>query len=494
MRVEAQVETIVNTEPATGEPQPPLTVDSPEAVGAAVAAARRAQPAWAALSFERRRDVLLRFKDELLRSVDEVSDVLVREVGKPRFEAFTTEILTVADLTRFYAQRARKLLADERLPLHLFPHKKSWLRWSPRGVVGVISPWNFPFSIPVGDVVMSLAAGNAVVLKPSELTPRVALKARELFTRAGLPEDLFRVVVGKGPTGAALIDAGVDQVVFTGSVATGRKIAEACGRRLIPCILELGGKDPAIVLDDADLERAARQVVWGAFANSGQVCASVERVYVERSVADRFTERVVELTRSLKQGDPSKESVDVGAMVSPVQLDLVKRHVDEAVAQGARALTGGSPAPGPGRFFPPTVLVEVTQRMTVMREETFGPVLPILAVADTEEAVRLANDSAYGLTAYVFGSRRRAEAVADRLVAGSVIVNDVLFHHGLPESPWGGVKDSGLGRVHGLHGLKDLSMMRHFNTERVALPKPWQYPYGDVWLKRLRRAFAFLLR
>ena len=276
------LEVIQNTAPATGQPQPAVPVDPPEAVADAVRAARAAQPAWAALTFTERRDVLLRFKDELLKAVDEVSDLLIEENGKPRFEALTTEILTVADLTRFYAKRARRLLRDERLPLHLFPHKKSLLRYSPRGVIGVIAPWNFPFSIPVGDVVMSLAAGNAVVLKPSEFTPRIALKARELFDRAGLPKDLFRVVVGRGPTGAALIQAGVDMVVFTGSVPTGKKIAVACAERLIPCILELGGKDPAIVLDDADLDRAAKAIVWGAFANSGQVCASVERVYDDR--------------------------------------------------------------------------------------------------------------------------------------------------------------------------------------------------------------------
>ena len=487
-------EVIQNTVPATGAPQPSVPVDPPEAVTEAVRAARAAQPAWAALSFAERRDVLLRFKDELLKALDEVSDLLVEENGKPRFEALTTEILTVADLTKFYARRARRLLRDESLPLHLWPHKKSLLRYSPRGVIGVISPWNFPFSIPVGDVVMSLAAGNAVVLKPSEFTPRIALKARDLFDRAGLPKDLFRVVNGRGSTGAALIQAGVDMVVFTGSVPTGKKIAVACAEKLIPCILELGGKDPAIVLDDADLDRAARAIVWGAFANSGQVCASVERVYVDRKVASGFTEKVVALAKTLKQGDPTKGAVDVGAMVTPAQIDIVKRHVDDAVASGAKVLVGGAPLPGPGRYFQPTVLANVDASMSVMRDETFGPILPIQEVSGEDEAVQLSNDSRYGLTAYVFGGGARARRVADRLMAGSVLVNDVLFHHGAPETPWGGLKESGLGRVHGLHGLKDLSVMRHLDFERVHIPKPWYYPYTEKVYGWLRKAFALVLR
>ncbi|MHB8420340.1 MAG: aldehyde dehydrogenase family protein [Myxococcales bacterium] len=491
--IAAAPEVIQNSAPATGALQPPVPVDSTEAVVEAVRAARAAQPAWAARSFPQRREVLLRFKDELLKAVDEVSDLLIEENGKSRFEALTTEILTVADLTKFYARKASRLLRDQRLPLHLFPHKKSLLRYSPRGVIGVISPWNFPFSIPVGDVVMSLAAGNAVVLKPSEFTPRIALLARRLFDRAGLPADLFRVVNGRGPTGASLIQAGVDMVVFTGSVPTGKKIAVACAERLIPCILELGGKDPAIVLDDADLDRAAKAVVWGAFANSGQVCASVERVYVDRKVAAAFTQRVVELAQSLKQGDPTRGMVDVGAMVTPRQLEIVKRHVDEAVAAGAKVLTGGAPLPGPGRYFQPTVLSGVTPQMAVMRDETFGPVLPIQEVSGEDEAVGLANDSRYGLTAYVFGGGARARRVADRLMAGSVLVNDVLFHHGAPETPWGGIKDSGLGRVHGLHGLQDLSLMRHLDFERIPLPKPWYYPYTDRMYGLLRKVFRWVL-
>jgi acyl-CoA reductase-like NAD-dependent aldehyde dehydrogenase len=491
MQLPEPIDTIVNTEPATGRPFPPLPIASASEVRHAVDAARRAQPAWAALGYRRRRDALLAFQKELVKAKEEVADVLTREAGKPRFEAFSTEIFTVADLTNFYARRAEALLRDDPIPLHLFVNKKSVLRYSPRGVIGVISPWNFPFSIPIGDVVMALAAGNAVVLKPSEFTPLIALKARELFDRAGLPADLFRVVVGRGATGAALIES-ADMIVFTGSVPTGRKIARACGERLIPCVLELGGKDPAIVLKDADLDRAARTIVWGAFVNSGQVCASVERVYVQHEVAAKFQEKVVAFTKTLRQGDPTTGMVDLGAMVTQPQLEKVTAQVEQARAAGATVLTGGAPLPGPGRYYPPTVLTGVRPEMELMKEETFGPVLPLTVVGSEEEAVRLANDSPFGLSAYVFGRKSHAERVADQLMAGTVMVNEVVYTHGMPETPWGGIKTSGLGHVHGLQGLKDLSIQRHLHSERVRLPAFWLFPYTDTWMRRIKAVLDWL--
>jgi succinate-semialdehyde dehydrogenase/glutarate-semialdehyde dehydrogenase len=484
-------ELILNTEPATGKSFPPLPVASARDVREAVSAARQAQPAWAALGFRKREQILLRFQKELVKAQDEVADVLVRETGKPRYEAFTTEIFTVADLTGFYARRAETLLADEPIPLHLFVHKKSLLRYSPRGVIGVISPWNFPFSIPVGDVVMALAAGNAVVLKPSEFTPLIALKARELFDRAGLPGDVFRVVVGKGATGTSLVET-ADMVVFTGSVPTGRKIARACGERLIPCILELGGKDAAVVLSDADLDRAARTISWGAFANSGQICASVERVYVQRDVAPAFQEKVVGLAKSLRQGDPANGMVDLGAMVTEAQLQKVTAQVEQAKTAGAKVLTGGAPLEGPGRYYPPTIVTDVRPDMDLMREETFGPILPITVVENDAEAVKMANDSPYGLSAYVFGRKAHAERVADQLMAGTVMVNEVVYTHGMPETPWGGVKTSGLGHVHGLRGLKDLSIQRHIHSETLRLPAFWLFPYTDAWLRRIKGILNWL--
>lgn len=476
---------IRNTEPATGRPLPPLPVTPDAEVRAIVARARAAQVRWAALSWKERERKLLAFRSLLVDRTEEMVELLIRESGKARFEALTHEIFPIADLTHFFARRAKKILQDESIGLHLFgPLKRSWLRYEPRGVIGVISPWNFPFSIPMGDVIMALAARNAVVVKPSEWTPRILLRAKELVEAAGIDPDLFGVVLGGGPTGAALVDSGIDMMIFTGSVATGRKVGAACGERLIPFVAELGGKDPALVLADAKVEDAARQVVWGAFANSGQICASVERVLVHESIYEPFVAKVVELTSALRQGDPAAaglDHVDVGAMVVPNQLHVVRSHVEEAIAKGAKVLAGGhAHGDGGARFFAPTVLVDVTPDMKIWRDETFGPCLPIRPFRDEDEAIREANDSPYGLSAYVFSrSAGHAEKVALQLQAGTVMINDVLYTHALPETPWGGVKSSGIGRVHGLQGLKDLCEVRHVNQPRVSMLPLWMYPYRE---------------
>ncbi|HUB09167.1 MAG TPA: aldehyde dehydrogenase family protein [Myxococcales bacterium] len=491
-RARAPDAVIRNTEPATGAPLPEIEVMPAQEVRGVVARAREAQKGWAALGFGERRRRLSAFKNLLMDRADEVGAVVHRENGKPLFEAITHDVVPVAMLTSYYARKAKSILRDRRIAAPLFPHKRSYVRYEPRGVIGVIAPWNFPFSLPVGEVVTALAAGNAVVVKPSEFTPLVMLEGKKLLVEAGIPEDLVGVVPGFGPTGAALIESGVDMVVFIGSGATGRKIAAACGERLIPCVLELGGKDPAIVCADADLEKAARTVVFGAFANSGQVCASVERVYVDRRIAEPFTARVVELAKGLRQGDGD---VDVGAMTTPAQLGIVRRQVDEAVAQGAKVLTGGHAVEGKGRFFEPTVLTDVNAGMAVMREETFGPVLPIVAYDSEDDAVRLANDTTYGLNAYVFSKDRgRAERLANRIEAGTVMVNDVLYTHGVPEWPWGGVKSSGIGRTHGAEALREMCRMRHVNVERVAVTPPWLYPYRDSVRRSLVKAVRTVMR
>lgn len=489
---------IRNIEPATGRPLPPLRVTPPEEVRAVVERARAAQARWAALGWKERERRLLAFRSLLVHCLEDLVQVLMQESGKPRFEALSHEIFPVVDLTAFFARRAKRILRDERIGLHLLgPLKKSRIRYLPRGVIGVIGPWNYPFSIPIGDAVMALAAGNAVVVKPSEWTPRILLEAQALFREAGIDPDLVGVVLGGGETGAALVEAGVDMVIFTGSVATGRRVGAACGARLIPFVAELGGKDPAIVLPDAKVANVARQIVWGGFANCGQICASVERVLVHESIAAPFVDEVVRLTRTLRQGDPvaaGAAHVDLGAMVVPRQVEIVRRHVEDAVARGARVLTGGRAfGEGGARFFEPTVLVDVTPDMLVWREETFGPVLPIRTFRDEEQAIREANDSPYGLSAYVFGrDRRRAERVAERLEAGTVVVNDLLYTHALPETPWGGMKHSGLGRVHGLQGLKDLCEIQHVNTPRVDVLPLWLYPYREKTFSLFRAALRAL--
>lgn len=483
---------IRNTEPATGRLLPPLRITPPDEVRATVERARAAQPRWAALDWSERRRILLRFRDILMDRAEELFAVLAQESGKPRFEALSHEVFPVAHYANFFGRRARRMLADERIAMQLIgPVKRSYLRHDPRGVIGVLPPWNYPMSIGMMDVIMSLAARNAVVVKPSEWTPRVMLKCREILVDAGLDPDLFGVVIGGPATGAALIDSGVDMVIFTGSTPSGRRVAAACGERLIPCTVELGGKDPALVLPDADLDAAARLVTWGGFANSGQVCASVERVLVHESVHDRFVEKLLQQTRALRQGDPSAQTeVDLGPMVVPAQQELVRRHVEEAVQKGARVLHGGRAHGEHGaRFFEPTVLVDVTPDMAIWRDETFGPCLPVRKFRDVDQAVAEANDSPYGLSAYVFTrDLGLAERVANRLHAGTVMVNDVLYTHAIPETPWGGVKSSGLGRVHGLQGLKDLCEPRHVNLPRRITVMPlWLFPYRE---KRFRQFFA----
>lgn len=484
--------------PATGELLGEAPDTSAAEVRAAVARARVAQAEWGARPVRERVRRIDPFRAAVARRAGEIADALVRECGKPRAEAIF-EPAIVADFASYFGKRAEEILAPRPIPLHLMLHRKSYVHYAPRGVIGIISPWNFPFFIPMADAVMAWLAGNAVVLKPSEVTPLCALLGKRVFDEAGLPPDLFQVVTGRGAAGAALIDAGIDMCVFTGSVATGREVAAACGERLVHCVLELGGKAPAIVCADADLERTARALVWGGFANSGQICASVERVYAVAPVYERLCERVAELTRELRQGDPARGVVDVGSMTWARQIEIVEDRVREAIEAGARALAGGKRRAGldAGLFWEPTVLADCTQDMDVMRKETFGPVLPLMRVADEEEALRLANDSHLGLIAYVFSrDRHKALRIAERVEAGTVMVNDVVMAAGAPELPWGGVKQSGIGRVHSEEGLRDLCHARHVNVDRIRpfARDPWWYPYSETVSRRILGAARWLFR
>jgi succinate-semialdehyde dehydrogenase/glutarate-semialdehyde dehydrogenase len=368
-------------------------------------------------------------------------------------------------------------------------HRVSETRYVPRGVVGVISPWNFPLIIPMGSVVEALVAGNACVVKPSEVTPLVMLEAKKIYDATGLPEDLFAVVVGYAKTGQALLDAGIDHCVFTGAVSTGRRVAAACGERLIPCTMELGGKAPLVACEDCDVERTARAIVFGGFANSGQACISVERVYANERVYEPLLERVRTLVGELRQGDPAKDYVDVGAIIFPKQIDVARALVQDAVQKGARLVCGGRSVPGAGQFFEPTVLAGCDHSMSVMREEIFGPVVPFMRVASDDEALRLANDSHLGLNAYVFTeSKARAKKLADGIEAGSVVVNDVLSNYAIAEAPFGGIKQSGFGRVHGVEGLREMCVRKSVTWDRFKGPVPphW-YPYTAKsfhWLQR----------
>jgi acyl-CoA reductase-like NAD-dependent aldehyde dehydrogenase len=451
--------------PASGELLAELPVTGEEEIGRVVARARKAQAAWAVLPVEERAQRLLRLRDALAEHADDLVEIVSRECGKPRHEALLHEVTTLLDLLGWACKHAPQALAPEHVKLHLLRHRAGEVQYVPRGVVGVISPWNFPLIIPMGSVVEALLTGNACVVKPSEVTPLVMLEAKKIYDSTGLPEDLFAVVVGYGPAGQALVEAGIDYCVFTGAVDTGKKVAAACGARLVPCTMELGGKAPLLACDDCDLERTARAVVFGGFANSGQVCISVERVYATDRVYEPLLDRVRTLVGELRQGDPARDFVDVGAIILPKQIDVARRHVEDALRKGARLVCGGRTRPGPGQFFEPTVLADCDHSMSVMREEIFGPVVPFMRVRDEEEAIRLANESHLGLNAYVFSKdRARARRIAERIEAGSVVINDVLSNYAAVEAPFGGIKQSGFGREGGVEGIRE-----YLETKYIAI-------------------------
>ena len=477
--------------PVTGSPIGEIKVAPVAEVRAAVARARAAQPAWGALSFDQRAAYMRKALKILLRRQEEFMDVITRETGRSRVETIMMEMFAACDSLAYYAKHAKRILGDRKVPLHLLKTKKMLVTYKPLGVVGIITPWNGPFILSLNPTVQALVAGNAVVVKPSEVTPFSGRLVGELFREAGLPSDVLTILEGDGETGAALVDGGVDKISFTGSVRTGRKVGEACGRNLIPCTLELGGKDPMVVCADADMERAVNGAVFGAFMNTGQYCCSTERVYVVDSIADEFTRRVLEKVQSLKQG--TKGDFDLGPMIWPKQLEVIDAHVADAVKRGAKVLTGGRRSPDLGNmFYEATVLTEVTHEMLVMKEETFGPILPILRVRDEEEAIRMANDSVYGLCANVWTKDEvRAIALAKRIDAGSICVNDCAVTYGAAEAPFGGRKASGVGQVNGEAGLRGYCyatpiIIERFNPKEERIWYPYTADKGKLLQKIMK--------
>ena len=495
---ETRAAEITSINPATLEELARFPIATAAEVQQAVARARAAQPAWAALACRNRARYILKVQRALYDRKEEILRIISDETGKPEFEALATEVFMVSDLMSHFATKAEKILRDERFTLAVFRNKRSLLTYEPLGVVGVISPWNFPFSIPVGEIVMALMAGNTVVLKPSEYTPLVGDAIKRLFASAGFPDGVLEVVQGDGSTGAALVDAAVDKLFFTGSVRTGKKIAESAAKRLLPVVLELGGKDPMIVCEDAPFERTVKGAVWGAFMNCGQVCASVERLYVLEPVAEKFIAAVVAEVKKLRLGPPSPDcATDIGPLTNEKQLSIVTEQVADAVARGARVLAGGRRRDDlGGYFFEPTVLVDVDSSMRVMTEETFGPVLPIKVVKDEEEALREANNTRYGLLASVWtADNERGRRLARKIEAGWVIINDAINTHGAAQTPWFGVKDSGMGVTHGSAGLFEFVGMKHVNWDLLPLKSNWWwFPYTPVWEQRFKKLMKVLYR
>jgi acyl-CoA reductase-like NAD-dependent aldehyde dehydrogenase len=482
--------------PATGQIVANVDVVGPERVPELVARARAAQPGWEALGFEGRGQVLRRCQKWVIDNSDRIVETIVSETGKAWEDAQIAEVGYAASAFGFWSKNAEKYLGDERVKTAspFVKGRKLILRHVPVGVVGVIGPWNYPLTNSFGDCIPALAAGNAVILKPSEVTPLTALLMGECVRECGMPDGVYQVAPGFGETGGALVDA-VDFLMFTGSTATGKKVMERAAQTLTPVALELGGKDPMLVCADADLERAANAAVHYSMQNAGQTCISTERVYVEAQVYDEFVSLVTKKVGELRQGAPrGPGSVDLGAVIHPPQSDIVEAHVRDAVDKGARVVSGGHRSDEGGHFYEPTLLVDVDHSMTAMREETFGPTLPIMKVADADEGVRLSNDSPYGLQASVWTKDvAKGERLARRIEAGAVTVNDAQINYVALELPMGGWKSSGLGSRHGADGIRKYTKKQAIVVTRLAPKRDLHMlPYSAKRTKLIGRALKLV--
>ena len=507
----SQAEELRSVDPATLEEVGSVPVSPPEAVAEAVTEARLAGERWAQSTFAERRALLGALAQEVLARADHLAATVTAESGKPLVESYTAELFVALDNIVWAAENAERVLRPERLrfPQPHLRHKRGWLLYEPLGAIAVISPWNFPLGIPLTQAAFAIAAGNAVVLKPSELTPLTGGWVERLFREAGAPHGLVRVVQGRAETGEALVRApGIAKVVFTGSGEIGRLVASAAGERLRPVTLELGGKDPMLVFEDADLDRAVAGALWGSFSNCGQVCSAVERIYVAQPLHEAFVEELTRRARVLKLGRGFELDIELGPLIREERRAHVEGLVSDAVSRGAELRTGGQRADVdlPGWFYEPTVLTGVEREARIEREEIFGPVVTIAPFRDEAEAVRLANGSSFGLGASVWTQDlERAQRIGRRLEAGSIWTNDVQYSFGTGQAAWGGVKSSGFGRTHSKHGLYELSRVKYADLDRGRVSVPWWYPYdrsavdgfagvlellyGDGWARKAGKAW-----
>lgn len=477
------IDTLPSINPATGQVLAHIEKTPPEMVARTVALARAAQREWAKVAVRERCKRLSKLCEVIMTCRNELADAIVNESGKPRVEALFADLFVALDSAEYWSKHAVDALGTENVPHHSIAAKakSGRLVYEPLGVIGIISSWNYPLAIPISQIIPAVVAGNAVVCKTSDFTPQCGALIERVFRDAGFPQDLVAVVQGGGEVGQALIEASPDKVMFTGSVATGRRVAEACATKLIPSVLELGGKDAMIVLADADLQVASSAAVWGSYTNCGQVCLSVERLFVDQAIADRFAALCVEKTKKLRLGAGSDPSTDVGPLIRPQHVQRMLDLIEDAVARGARVLCGGNTRPDLGpNYFEPTVINGVDSSMRLFQEETFGPILATQTVKDAEEAIHRANDSPFALAASVWTKDgKKGREIAQRLRAGAVMVNDAISYFGIAEAPHGGCGASGWGRTHGRAGMMEMVRTKYVDVD--GLPhreKPWWYRYG----------------
>ena len=494
----ASQEKIQVENPSTLEQLGEVFLASSEDCGRAVEAAKQAFPLWRAISAEEKRKIFLKAKAILVSRTSEIARLITMEKGTPVFESLAVEVFTIIENLDYYGRHQKRPRMPRKFKAYtpFFAHKKNRYLFQPLGPSLVISPWNFPFMIPFMDVISDIIVGNTVVLRPSTSTPFTGLAIGEVMAEAGLPAGVLNIVPCRVPLAEEMIvNPKIQSISFTGSVAVGKRIMELASRNLTNVVLELGGKDPTIVLADADVELAARGAVWAAFMNTGQSCASVERVYVSEEIVDRFVGRALEITRSLRVGNPLEAGVDLGPMENLSQLKVVEEHVQDAVDKGAKVLWGGRRFDNlPGYFFQPTVLTKVDHTMKIMTEETFGPVLPIMTFRNIEEAIGLANDSNYGLTASVWTRDKKMGAwMAERLETGGVTINDHMITFNEPTAIWGGIKQTGMGRTHGPYGLLEIANIKFVSADFSGKrDRIWWYPYPASKQRVMEKAVALM--
>jgi len=465
--------------------------------------AQEAFKKWSSTTIDDRLKLLKKAKEILYETKDEVAKLITLENGKPILESYSMEIFPTLDLFDFHIKNAKKVLKPRKVrsQIPLFWLKRNYIHFEPLGVVAVISPWNYPLLLPIAPIISALVAGNCVIFKPSEYTSLIGLKIYEIFKEAGFPENVFNIVIGFGDVGEALVNSEVDKISFTGSTKTGRIIMQNASKKPIPVTLELGGKDPMIVFDDVDIDLASSAAVWGAFANAGQTCVSVEICYVHEKIFEPFIEKVVEKTKKLKIGNGLDPDVEIGPINNEKQLKIIENQIQDAISKGAKVLTGGKrifPKDKEGNelrgyFFEPAVITDVNNSMLLMKEETFGPILPIVRFKSEEEVIEMANSSEYGLSASVWTrDKKRAQRVVEKIKSGSVLVNECVVHYGDAKAPCGGVKSSGFGRVHSEFGIYDMVNVKFESFDFISPYRLWWFGYDAKLLETIKNAINFL--